>query len=229
MHEEITISMEQKIYLLFGRSGCGKGTQAELLVKKTDLPTFSSGNMLRAKLKESDFTAGKLKKFIESGKLAPTFYIFKLWADKFEQLKNDPKFTGMIMDGSPRTLSEAKLLQEAFDWYEWQIYPILIDISREEAENRLIHRRICAGCGQLIPFVEEYKNMEKCDKCGGELMHRNDDETAAIKERLDYYEKQVQPAIDYYEQQGTLIKVNGEQPIEDVFDELLSKTNLIEN
>ncbi|PJE59730.1 MAG: hypothetical protein COU85_02075 [Candidatus Portnoybacteria bacterium CG10_big_fil_rev_8_21_14_0_10_44_7] len=217
------ILMEQKIYLLFGRSGCGKGTQAELLAKKLNLPTFSSGDMLRAKLQETDFTARKLKKVIEGGQLAPTFYIFQLWVRKFEELKDNSGFAGIIMDGSPRTLTEAQLLQEAFGWYEWQAFPILIDISRQEAENRLIRRRICQNCGQLIPFVGQYKKIKKCDRCGGELIHRSDDETTAIKKRLDYYEKHVQPAVDYYEQQGALIKINGEQPIKKVFDELLSK------
>lgn len=215
--------MKEKVFLLFGRSGCGKGTQAELLGEKYNLPVYGSGEMLRSRMEKNDFSAKKLKEVVGRGQLAPTFFIFKMWANKFEDLKESKGFEGMIIDGSPRTLIEAKLLDEALAWYEWDVFRLLIDISRQEAENRLLRRRICRQCGNLIPFVGEFKNLEKCDRCGGELIHRSDDEETAIKERLDYYDREVEPAVKYFEEQGKLITINGEQPIADVFKEIEQK------
>ena len=100
-------------------------------------------------------------------------------------------------------------------------FPILLDIPRQEAFDRLTKRRICKNCKKIIPWVGEFKKMEKCPDCGGELFHRPDDNMEAIKNRLDYFDKEVVEVLDYYKKGGQLITVNGDQPIEKVFKDIL--------
>lgn len=214
------------IIILLGRSGCGKGTQAELIQKKYGLEYIGSGNSLRKRTKVEDFTGKKIKKIIDSGGFVPSSVIFQIWVNKLEEYKNNyPQLKGIIFDGSPRKLLEAQLLDQALEWYEWDknIKILLIDISKEEAFNRLTKRRICKNCGQLIPYIGQYKNLRVCDQCGGELIARPDDREEAIRNRLDEFNKETQPVIEYYQRQGRLITINGEQSIEEVHREILGK------
>lgn len=215
------------IFTFLGRAGSGKGTQAELLVKEFGFIYIGSGQMLRDLKKNQNFSGRKADKVMKEGILVPTTLIFQQWINRLEDIKNkeDEKFKGIVFDGSPRMLGEAQLLDEALEWYEWNdnIKALLIDISREEAFNRLTKRRNCRDCGQLIPYVGNYKFLEKCDKCGGELVVRADDTPEAINSRLDLFEKEVVPVVDFYEQKGKLIRINGEQSIEDVYKEILEK------
>ncbi|MEA2113698.1 MAG: nucleoside monophosphate kinase [Patescibacteria group bacterium] len=212
---------QPKIIILFGRSGCGKGTQAKLLQGEFGFGYLSSGDLLRSKMKDNDFSGRKLREVLKKGELAPTFLMFRLWSEEIKEIKGKSGLKGLIIDGSPRALTEAKLMDEAFKWYEWaDIKVFLLDISDEEAFGRLTKRRICKNCGRLIPWVGDFKKLEKCDKCGGELEMRLDDEPEAIRARLDYYNKDVQPAVDYYEKKGVLIKINGEQSIKAVYQDI---------
>jgi len=219
--------MEPKIFIILGRAGCGKGTQAKLLKEKFGLIYFSSGEALRNRARINDFTGHKTETTMNTGVLVPSTLIFQLWINRLEEIKQarDANFKGIIFDGSPRILVEAKLLLEALEWYEWNknIKVLVIDISREEAFNRLTRRRMCKKCGQLIPSVGRYKTLEKCDQCGGELETRSDDTAEAINVRLDLFDKEVVPVIGFFEEKGILVKINGEQSIEDVQKEILEK------
>ncbi|NQV00517.1 MAG: nucleoside monophosphate kinase [Parcubacteria group bacterium] len=213
---------QPQIIILLGRSGCGKGTQAKLLIKEFGFDYLSSGKLLRERSKKDDFTGKKLKQVMDKGDLVPTPVMFRFWAGKIAEMRKKINKNGLIVDGSPRFLIEAKLMDSAFEWYEWDnVKVVLLDISEQEAFSRLTKRRICKNCSRLIPWVGEFKDLEKCDKCGGELETRFDDKPEAIQSRLDFYKKDVQPAIDYYEKQGRLIKINGEQSIEDVYQEII--------
>jgi adenylate kinase len=212
---------QPQIIIIFGRSGCGKGTQAKLLIKEFGFDYLSSGDLLREKMKEDDFSGWKLKKVLDKGERAPTFLMFQVWSEKIKEIKNKPDLKGLIIDGSPRSLLEAKLMDDAFEWYDWKnIKVILLDISEQEAFERLTKRRICKECGRLIPWVGDFKGMKVCDKCGGELITRADDKPEAIRARLGYYKRDVQPAVDYYQEQGRLIKIDGEKSIEDVYQDV---------
>jgi len=109
-----------------------------------------------------------------------------------------------------------------FEWYQWNDIKIIFIgyFRREEAFGRLTKRRICKDCGRLIPWVGDFKNIEKCDKCGGELISRDDDNLEAIKARLDFYKKDVEPAVSFYKEQNRLIKVDGDQSIEGVYSDI---------
>jgi len=207
-----------QIIILLGRSGSGKGTQADLLIKDFKFDYISSGNLLRKRMEKSDFTGRKVKKFVNRGDLVPAFLIFNNWVTELEKCRDKKNIDGVLIDGSPRRLSEAELLDAAFDWFEYKdIKAVLIDISPKEAFERLTKRRICQKCGRLIPWVGDFKDLKVCDHCEGGLVERADDTPAAIRKRLDFFKEEVEPVIKHYQQQKRLIRVDGEQSIEDVY------------
>lgn len=214
-----------KTLTLLGRAGCGKGTQAKLLTEHFGLFYIGSGELLRDRVKQNDFTGQKTDRTMKTGALVPTSLIFMLWMNRLEEMKKQSDFKGIVFDGSPRKLVEAQLLEEALEWYEWgkKFKAILVDISRQEAFNRLTKRRQCARCSQLIPYVGAYKDLVVCDKCGGELVVRQDDTPEAINQRLDLFDQEVMPVVAFYEKKGLLVKVNGEQTIEEVQREILER------
>ena len=216
-------SKNPKVFIVIGPAGSGKGTQAKLLCKKFDLEYVGCGDTLRAHQKIKDFTGKKLIRIMGKGELAPSFVVVKILGSTLEKLKNRPKIKGFVLDGWTRIIFEAIMADEALDWYEWDknMKVILIKISGKESYNRLTKRRQCKKCGQLIPWIGEFKKISICNKCGGELVRRPDDTVQSIKKRLDEYNKQTKKAIDYYKKQKRLIEINGEQSIEDVFKDIL--------
>lgn len=215
--------MTPKIIIILGNSGSGKGTQAKFLQEKFQLDYVGSGDILRARENVNDFTGRKLRETLNRGGYSPTAIIFKLWVDQWEGIKNKKDFRGFIIDGSPRKILEAKLIDQTLEWFEWEKYlrVILVDVSREECFNRLTHRRICENCKRHIPYIGEFKDLKACDKCSGKLVTRADDTPEAINSRLDLFEKEVVPVVEYYEKSNRLIRANGEQGIEDVHGDIM--------
>ena len=211
------------IVILLGKSGSGKGTQVKLLREKFGLDCISTGALLRAKSKKKDFTGKKLAKSLAAGEISPTAVVFKLWLDEMERLKAKKNLRGIVLDGCPRKILEAYLDDEAFQWYELDrnVKAILVDISDREAIWRLTKRRICQKCKEIIPFIGHFRKLKKCPKCGGGLMQRSDDTVGAVKKRLKWFKTDVQPVVNYYRKTGRLIRINGEQPINDVFKDVL--------
>jgi len=216
-------SKDPKIIILIGPPGSGKGTQAKLLAEKFGLEYIGSGDILRARQKVGDFTGKKLKKVMNKGELAPSFIVSKVLGDKLEKLKRNSKIKGLVLDGWTRIIIEAILTDEALNWYEWDknVEVFLINISAKESFNRLTKRRQCKKCGNLIPRVGDFRKLTKCNKCGGKLITRIDDTIQSIEKRLEEYKKETTKAINYYKKHGRLIKINGEQSIEDVFKDIL--------
>lgn len=211
-------------FILIGRSGCGKGTQVELLIDHFgNLKQVSTGDLFRDLAKQDTVVGKIIKNTITKGGLPYDDLAITLWMyDISYRITEDD---GIIADGMPRRLREAK----AFDHFlkflgrEDLFFPILLEITREEAFNRLTKRRICKNCGKIVPWLGEYKKLTVCDDCGGELINRPDDTPEAIKNRLDYYDTRASKVADYYAKKRKLIKINGEQSIEDVFAEILKK------
>jgi adenylate kinase len=189
---------DSKIIILLGRSGCGKGTQAKLLINKFGLEYFGSGDVLRERQKVKDFTGKKIVEILKKGEFVPSFIISKLWIDALEKLKQKKRFNGLIFDGTPRKLMEAQMLNDALNWYQWQkgVQVILIDISAKESFERLTKRA------------------------------RFDDNFIVIKKRLAEFQKEVVPVLNFYKKQNRLIKINGEQSIENVFKDILKSINI---
>lgn len=216
-------SKNQRVIIILGPPGSGKGTQAKLLCKKFNLEYVGSGDILRARQKINDFTGKKLIRVMGRGELAPSFVIVKIFGDTLEKFKRRSKINGFVLDGWTRIIYEAILADEALNWYEWDknIKVFLINISSKESFDRLTKRRQCKKCGKLIPWIGKFKKLKKCDKCGGKLITRPDDKIESIKKRLEEYKNQTIPSINYYKRQGRMIKINGEQSIEDVFKDIL--------
>lgn len=209
-------------FILIGRAGCGKGTQAKLLMKQFEnLVHISSGDLFRDLAKADSDVGERIRKILEEGGLPYDDLATMLWMYEISyKIKKDQ---GILADGFPRRVNEAKDLEQFLEFLgrKENTFNILIDISRQESFNRLTKRRICKECGRLIPWVGEFKDLKVCDKCGGALVVRSDDKPEAINSRLDYYEDRVVKTIKYYENQGRLIRINGEQSIEDVFKDVL--------
>ena len=188
-----------KIILFLGRYGCGKGTQAKLLIKKLDYEYIGRGELLRKRSEIDDFTGNKMNEILEKGILPPIGIVFTQWIYKLDELKNKRKensVNGIVIDGSPRRIMETYLLEEIFKWYEWDdINFILLDISREESAKRLRERE------------------------------REDDNEKAINNRLDFYEKEVVPIVKYLKSKDKLITINGEKSIEEVNQNILKAFN----
>ena len=205
---------------LIGRSGSGKGTQAKLLMKKFGLKEITTGALFRELAKQNTETGREVKKILAIGGLPPAWLAEYLWVKKIVE-KTKPT-DGLVFDGSPRRVSEAQLLDKILPWYgRTRFKLILIDISQKEAFDRLTKRRTCKSCGRLIPWVGEFKKLKVCDKCGGKLYYRKDDNPKAIKGRMEFYKKSVVPTIKYYIKRKRLIRINGEQSIEKVFEDIL--------
>ncbi len=209
-------------FILVGRSGSGKGTQADLLMKHFgNLHHFSTGDMFRTLARADTAVGAKIREILAAGGLPLDDIATALWMHEISfKLKEDE---GLLADGFPRRAPEAKNLDRFLEFLgrKDDTFCLLIDISRQEAFNRLTKRRICKKCGQLIPWVGEFKELKVCHKCGGELLTRPDDTQEAINSRLDYYEANVVPVVKYYKRQKKLIQINGEQPIADVFNDIL--------
>ena len=219
-------SKNPKVFIIMGPAGSGKGTQAKLLQQRFKLDYLDCGSAVRQRQRVNDFTGRKLLEISwRKGELIPSFLISDLWVDKLEKLKNKSRFKGMVLDGWNRTFIEAQLLDESLEWYDWNknVKIILIKVSGKESFNRLTKRRQCRECNRIIPWLGAFKQLKKCDKCGGKLFVRRDDKLKAIKMRLAEYKKETIPTINYYRKQKRLIEVNGEQSIENVFKELLRK------
>ncbi|MBU0998451.1 nucleoside monophosphate kinase [Patescibacteria group bacterium] len=204
--------------LIFGPQASGKGTQAHILAGKLGLFYLSTGDLFR-KLSEKD---SKVKRVVEKGELPSDELAFSL-LKRFIKDEHG-SYQNIIFDGFPRNVNQYLMLKRWFYKNKSKIdYAILLDISDEEAIRRLSARRVCSDCKEIFNLITNpSKNPKVCDKCGGELVQREDDKPEAIEKRLSLYRNVTKPLIDVFEKEGVLKKVNGEQPIEDISRELLS-------
>ncbi len=205
--------------ILMGPPGAGKGTQADKIVEQYGLTQISTGDLFRNALKEKNQYGIIAEYFMKFGHLVPDEYTIEMLRD---HLKHNKYENGFILDGFPRTIVQARELESIEKEFNFTIDAILnLDIPSEKLIKRLSGRRTCKDCGATFHVEFNPPHVEGiCDKCGGELYQRADESEEAVQVRLDTYNKQTKPLIDYYTMKGTIININGDQPMEDVFKDI---------
>jgi adenylate kinase len=205
--------------VLMGLPGAGKGTQAEKIVEKYGIPHISTGDMFRAAIKESTDLGLQAKSFMDQGNLVPDEVTIGIVR---ERLSKEDCAEGFLLDGFPRTVAQAEALENILSDLNKKIdYVINIDVDQEFLMERLTGRRICKSCGSTyhLVFNPPIKD-DVCDRCGGELYQRADDNAETVQNRLEVNQKQTKPLLDFYEGKGYLRNINGQQDIRKVFDDL---------
>ena len=196
--------------ILLGAPGAGKGTQAEIICDKAGIPAISTGNIIRAALKNGTEMGLKAKSYMDAGKLVPDDVVIGIIK---ERLAEDDCKNGFILDGFPRTIPQA----EALDAMGIVIDCVLsIEVPDEKIVTRMSGRRVCSACG--ASYHIEYKKPKTdgvCDLCGGALSIRKDDEPETVLDRLHVYHEQTEPLKDYYEKTGKLRTVVGQEEVAD--------------
>lgn len=209
--------------ILVGPPGAGKGTQGEILAKKLGIDTISTGVMLRTAIKEQTEVGKLAEKYINDGKLVPDDVIVSIVK---ERLSRPDVEKGFILDGFPRTIAQAEALTES----GLKIDKVLsLEVADEKIIERLSARRECSKCGAPYSIIYKKPRLEgKCDKCGGALIQRADDNPDTIQNRLDIYHEQTEPIKEYYEKQGLLVSAQGESDLEDTTKNVMAALGLEE-
>jgi adenylate kinase len=202
-----------------GLPGAGKGTQAEQIVEQYHIPHISTGDMFRTAIKEGTELGLKAKSFMDQGQLVPDEVTIGIVRDRLG--KDDCK-KGFLLDGFPRTVAQAEALEDLLNQLERTLdYVLHIHVDKGLLMDRLTGRRICKNCGSTYHLEFNPPAVEGvCDKCGGELYQRDDDNAETVGNRLDVNTKQMKPLLDFYQEKGYLRTINGEQEIDDVFADI---------
>ena len=195
--------------ILLGAPGAGKGTQAEIICAKLSIPSISTGNILRAAVKEGTEMGLKAKSFMDAGALVPDEVIIGILK---ERLAQDDCANGFILDGVPRTIAQAESLEKAGIRFD---DVISIEIPDEAIMERMSGRRVCEHCGASYHLVAVPPKVPGvCDSCGGKLIQRHDDEPETVKHRLEVYHKETEPLKDFYAERGLLRSVENQPSVE---------------
>ena len=195
--------------ILLGAPGAGKGTQAEIICEKLSIPTISTGNILRAAMKEGTEMGLKAKSFIEAGALVPDEVIIGIVK---ERLAADDCANGFILDGVPRTIAQAKAIDEMGIKIDMALD---IEVRDETIIERVSGRRVC-GCGASYHIKYKPSKVEGvCDACGAALTVRKDDEPQTVLDRLTTYHELTEPLKDFYREKGILVEVGGEGSVDE--------------
>lgn len=195
--------------ILLGAPGAGKGTQAEILSAKLGIPTISTGNILRAAIKEGTPIGLEAKGYMDAGKLVPDSVIIGIVAQRLQQPDCQK---GFILDGVPRTIGQAEALDAQGVTFD---HVISIEISDQEIVERMAGRRVCQSCG--APYHVKAKPPKQegvCDSCGGALVQREDDKAETVLNRLTVYHNETEPLKGYYQGKGILVPVANQPTIE---------------
>ena len=196
--------------ILLGAPGAGKGTQAEILSRKLNVPTISTGNILREAMKNGTPLGQKVKEFMDSGRLVPDDVVIGIIE---ERLSRADCARGYILDGMPRTLPQAAALMERGIEID---AAISIEVSDDVIEGRMTGRRVCGTCGATYHITANPPRTENiCDKCGEALYVRVDDAAETVKTRLATFHKETEPLKEFYSKKGLLITVEGQEEVAD--------------
>lgn len=206
--------------MLLGAPGVGKGTQSKLIMGKCQIPQISTGDILRAEIKNETDLGTQVKSILERGELVSDDFMLKIVA---KRLKQADCVNGFILDGFPRTIPQADGLGGILESIgNVKLNVVEISVPDDEIIKRLTSRRVCSQCGTLYNIlVNPPMEGNACSVCGGQVFQRDDDKSETIKNRLQIYRKSTAPLIQYYKQRGDYGEVNGLKPVDSVFDEIM--------
>jgi len=202
--------------ILLGAPGSGKGTQAQMLVEKYQIPQISTGDLLRAAVAAGTELGKKAKTVMDAGQLVSDDIVLGMIK---ERLAEDDAKNGFILDGFPRNEAQAEALDVLLNDLNWPLEKaVLINVDKEQIVQRIVGRRTCSDCKQVYnTFTSAPAEEDVCDKCGSALTHRADDTVETVTKRLDVYAEQTAPLIDYFTKQNKLQAVEGTGEITDIF------------
>lgn len=207
--------------ILLGPPGAGKGTQAAGIVDRYSIPHISTGDIFRKNIKEGTELGRKAKSFMDQGLLVPDDLVVEIVEDR---LKEDDCKNGFLLDGFPRTVYQAEALDKVLEKMNRVLDRVInVSVDKKILIDRAVGRRICKECGATYhiqfnpPAVADV-----CDKCGGPLYQRADDNEETVTKRIEVYLNETQPLIDFYNQKGTLVTIDGQQPIDKVFQAIIA-------
>ena len=205
--------------VLLGAPGSGKGTQGVVLSKKFNIPQISTGDLLRAAVKDGSELGKKAKNAMDAGALVSDDIVIGLIR---ERLSEADAQNGYILDGFPRNIPQAQALDEMLEQLGQPLQGVvLLDVPFEELMQRLTGRRTCKDCGAIYNIhLSPPKQEGRCDRCGGELFQREDDNVETITNRLKVYEEQTAPLIGYYEKQSKLHTIPGTGDIDQITNQV---------
>lgn len=207
--------------VMLGAPGAGKGTQARMLSEALGLPQVSSGDIFRENLKQATPLGLLAKTYMDAGQLVPDDVTINMVMDR---LSRPDCANGVVLDGFPRTLAQAAALDKALAGQGLAISVVpLLEVTDEAVIERLAGRRVCRDCQAMYHVVfSPPQAADRCDKCGGELYRRADDDPETVRNRLFVYYKQTAPLIGYYYAHGVLVSLNGDRPMAEVQADLLA-------
>jgi len=208
--------------MVFGAPGAGKGTQAKFLVEKYGIPQISTGDMLRAAIVEKTAMGLEAKAYMDAGELVPDSTIIGIIE---ERLAKEDCQKGFILDGFPRTLTQAEALDELLKKQDKKIDKVLsFEVPDELIIKRIAGRRVCPKCGASYHIEFNPPKVEGiCDVCGSKLIIRKDDNEDTIKNRLSNYYSQTAPLVDFYKNKGVFVQIDGSQKLEKVTQDMFAK------
>ena len=207
--------------IMLGAPGAGKGTQAKMIAEKYSIPHISTGDIFRANIKNGTDLGKQAKEYMDAGKLVPDELTVKILLDRVAQ---DDCKNGYVLDGFPRTIPQAEVLEDALNKLGDKIdYAVNVDVPDENIVRRMSGRRACLKCGATYHIEHIPPKQEGiCDTCGSELVLRDDDKPETVLNRLKVYHDQTQPLIDFYTERNVLKTVDGTRDMKDVFADIIS-------
>jgi len=207
--------------ILLGAPGSGKGTQAKMLMEKYIVPQISTGDLLRAAVSAGTELGKKAKAIMDAGHLVSDDIVLGMIK---ERLNEEDAQNGFILDGFPRNKPQADELDKLLAEFGWSLDgAILLEVDNDQIVERITGRRTCNDCGQMFNIFSSPSAKENvCDKCGGSLGHRADDNGDTIRKRLEVYAEQTAPLIEFYSSQNKLFKLNGMGEMATIFNEVCS-------
>ena len=203
---------------LFGAPGCGKGTQAQMLMKHLSMVQISTGDLFRAAIKNETPLGKKAKGFLDAGQLVPDDVVVEVVKEAIQGIQKP-----FILDGFPRTLNQARALKLMLGQLGIEIGKfVFIEVPDEILTRRIAGRRVCKACGAIYHAdLKPEAIAGRCDKCGSEVYQRSDDRLELVGERLRVYYEQTEPLKKFYKDQGGYVEVNGDRGTQEIFEDIL--------